>query len=560
MRVAFAARRRRSTRAASRRALLLLVLCLATMGTVIAQSGLPQAAAAALAAAQRAAAEAIATYVIHYPDQPLWRTAIEEGERAKALAPGRTEPLRFLAQAYGTTGWTARTWQTWQEYIDLGGTMDARSRRDAAQAALTLGYQAFSVGALDNARELLSAANSLSPGDSNTAAYLGQTELALGNAQAAAPLLATAVETFPQLRQQLQRAQLGANHGLEAADAYVAAEARMAAGDAVAALMLYNSAIATAPNFTDAIRGAAVAHGALGQTELARARWERLAELSPEDSEALEVLARFQAADDAAAAAAAAAEATQAALAAAEQAAQEAAAQEAEAAATAPAVTLTPEPQVSVIPPEPEPAPEPQPTPQPSPEPAPQPQPPEVAEPEPPPVAVPAGPALTLLDATLSPRAPAAGGEGAFTFLAAPAAAVGNLDEPFDYGSGTLHLRVEVVEKPTSDPVLLQLCLVPDDLITVAPACSSAANLRLSGPGVVTATQSVSGMEGSAAVDWSQGMAQLIVVLRDTNGLPLDPRYATDESGRPLDVSFYYPLTFRISAVLVPAGGAFGGW
>lgn len=535
------------TRARWQRNLLVLALCLGVGGAAFAQSGLPQQAASALAAAQRAAAEAIATYEIHYPDQPLWRVAIEEGERARALAPGRTEPLRFLAQAYGTTGWTARTWQTWQEYIDLGGTLDARSRRDAAQAALTLGYQAFSVGALDNARVLLSAANDLAPGDANTAAYLGQTELALGNAQAAAPLLAAAVETFPQLRQQLQRAQLGANYGLEAADAFVAADSRMAAADAAAALLLYNRAIASAPNFTDAVRGAAVAHGALGQTELARVRWERVAELSPEDPEALEVLARFQAADDAAAAAAAAAEATQAAMAAAEQAALEAAAQEAAAAATAPAVTLTPEPQVSVTPP---PEPEPQPTPQP----------PVVAEPEPAPVAAPAGPALSLLDTTLSPRAPAAGGEGAFTFLAAPAAAVGNLDEPFDYGAGTLHLRVEVVEKPTSDPVLLQLCLVPDDLITVAPACSSAANLRLTGPGVVTATQSVTGMEGSAAVDWSQGMSQMIVVLRDTNGLPLDPRYATDESGRPLDVSFYYPLTLRINAVLIPAGGAFGGW
>ncbi len=540
---------------------MLLVACLASASGALAQSPLPPEAAEALSEAQRAAAEAIATYELHYPDQPLWRAAIEAGERARALAPGRTEPLRFLAQAYGTTGWTARTWQAWQQYIELGGTLDARSRRDAAQTALTLGYQAFSVGALDNARSLLSAANDLSPGDLSTATYLGQTELALGNAQAAAPLLRIAVEVYPQLQPQLERAQLGANYGLPAADAYLAAEASMAVGNAAAALPLYNEALASAPNFTDALRGAAAAHGALGQTELSRARWESLAELVPEDPEVIEVLARFQAADDAAAAAAAAAEAAQAAIAAAEQAAQAAAAQQAEAAATAPAVTLPPEPQVAVTPPpQTQPEPEPQPA---EPPPGPvvtQPEPP--VEPEPPPavVAPPAGPALALLDTTLSPQAPAAGGDGAFTFLAAPAAAVGNLDEPFDYGAGTLHLRVEVVDKPTDDPVLLQLCMVPDDLITVAPTCSSPASVRLTGTGVVTATQSVTAMEGSSAVDWSQGMAQLIVVLRDTNGLPLDPRYATDESGRPLDVSTYYPLTFRINAVLVPAGGAFGGW
>ncbi len=542
---------------------MLLALCLYLLsgqGTLaFAQSALPPEAAEALSIAQRAAAEAIATYELHFPDQPLWRTAIEAGERARALAPGRTEPLRFLAQAYGTTGWTARTWQAWQQYIDLGGTLDARSRRDAAQTALTLGFQAFSVGALDNARTLLSAANELSPGDVNTATYLGQTELALGNAQAAAPLLSIAVSRYPQLQPQLERAQLGANYGLPAADAYIAASSNMAVGNAGAALPLYNEALAAAPNFTDALRGAAAALGALGLTEQSRARWQQLADMVPDDVEANEVLARFRAADDAAAAAAAAAQAAQAAIAAAEQAALEAAAQQAQAEATAPTVTLPPQQQVTVVQPPPTETPTETPT-QPDPPPAQVVTPPQTPVEPPPVVAPPAGPALALLDTTLSPQAPAAGGDGAFTFLAAPAAAVGNLDAPYDYGAGTLHLRVEVVNKPTSDPVLLQLCMVPDDLITVAPTCSSPANLRLTSPGVVTATQNVGAMEGSSAVDWSQGMAQLIVVLRDTNGLPLDPRYATDADGRPLDVSTYYPLTFRINAVLVPAGGAFGGW
>ncbi|HZJ09527.1 MAG TPA: hypothetical protein VFD39_07530, partial [Trueperaceae bacterium] len=159
-------------RATSLAVTLVLVMLFALSMTSRAQGGLNDAAAAALKAGQEAASQAIATYEVHYPDQPLWQEAIEQGERAKQLAPGRTEPLRFLAQVYGTTGWTARTWQTWQEYLAVGGTLDARARADAARAALVLGYQAFSAGALDRAVDLLRASYELDPDDITTVTYL----------------------------------------------------------------------------------------------------------------------------------------------------------------------------------------------------------------------------------------------------------------------------------------------------------------------------------------------------------------------------------------------------
>lgn len=53
-----------------------------------AQGALPEEAMEALRAGQLAAAEAIATYSSHYPDRPLWREAIDQGERARSLAQG----------------------------------------------------------------------------------------------------------------------------------------------------------------------------------------------------------------------------------------------------------------------------------------------------------------------------------------------------------------------------------------------------------------------------------------------------------------------------------------
>lgn len=521
------------------------------------QGTLNEAAAAALSEAQAAASRAVATYERHFPDQPLWREAIAAGERAKALAPGRTEPLRFLAQAYGLTGWTARTWEAWQEYMAAGGSLDARSRADAARAALVLGYQAYNVGGLDRAAELLRASYQLNSDDISVVTYLGETELALGDPAAALPLLEIAVESYPQLQPSLVRARLGAEFGLAATDAFIAAEKAFAQGDPDAALSLYTAAMQSATGFVEAMKGAAASNGALGRVAQSRALWEQVAEIAPQDAEVQQALRLFRAADNAAAEAEAAAAAAATAQAQAE---QEAAAAAASALAAAqaqpapPAANTVPPPQQPVTPPavvQPE-------TPPVEP---PVVEPPAVAPPvvERPPVPA-TGPTLALLDTTLTPAAPEVGGEGAFTFMPAPAAAVGNLDSPYDYGKGTLYLQVEVLNRPTDDPVFMQLCLVPDDLITVSPACSEASRILLPSSGVVSASQSVTGLEGAAGVDWSQGMAQLIVVLRDTDGRPLDSRYALDINGRPLDVSAYYPMSLRVRAALVPQGSTFRGW
>ncbi len=542
-----------------------------------AQGALPEDALEALRAGQAAAAEAIATYSSHYPDRPLWQEAIEQGERARSLAPGRVEPLRFLAQVYGVTGWTSRTWETWQQYMEAGGVLDARSRADAARAALVLGYQAFTAGAMGRALELLEASYELVPDDLTTVTYLGQARLESGDAQGAIPLLEVAAETYPQLRPQLTRARLGAEHGLRAADSFIAAEREFAQGNMAGALSLYTATVQGDPTFVEAIKGAAESNAALGRSAEARRLWERALSLAPDDAEVRAVLDRLDAAQEAEAQ-----EAAEAALEA-QQAAEAAAAAQAAAEAEAPPLVLAPpgqppvaaEPEPEVVEPEPavaEPEPEPEPEPEvaePEPEPEPEPQ---MAEPEEPEDAVAAlpqepepepaagGDVLALLDATISPRAADAGGEGAFTFIEAPAAAVGKLEEPVAYGQGTLHLQVEMVDKPTDEPVYVQFCVVPDDIITVSPACSDASRVRLDTDEVIEVSQSVSGLDGAGAVDWSQGLAQVLVVLRDEGGRPLDPRYAYDEEGRPLDVSAYYPMTLHVRAAIVPAGESFGGW
>ncbi|MBW7915451.1 MAG: hypothetical protein H3C53_02015, partial [Trueperaceae bacterium] len=272
-------------------ALTLLILCT----TAQAQAPLPPAAAAALEAAQAAAAEAMVTYDRYLPDQPLWREAFAAAEKAHELAPQRPEPLRFLAQAYGLTGWTGRAWTAWQDYAAAGGTMDAAARTAAAGAAGTLGFQAMRAGNLPRALELLTAANGYAPADLDVASWLGQALLASGDAAAATPYLAAAIVAQPQLEPLLERAQLGSNYGLANADSFIAGRKAYAAGDYQAALREFRRAAESAPTFVDAARGVAAALGALGQEDAALTAWEHVLQLAPGDAEAAEVIARHEA-------------------------------------------------------------------------------------------------------------------------------------------------------------------------------------------------------------------------------------------------------------------------
>src|SRR5690606_30828728 len=223
-------------------------------------------------------------------------------------------------------------------------------------AALVLGYQAYNVGALDKAAELLRDSYALNSADISVVTYLGETELALGDPVAALPLLEIAAETYPQLQGSLERARLGAEVGLAAADAFLAGERAFAQANAGAALSLYTAAMQASPGFVEAMKGAAASNGALGRTAQSRALWEQVADLAPQDVEAQQALALFRAADNAAAEAQAAAEAAAAAQAQAEQEAADAAAAAAALAGTEaqqppPAANVVPPPQQPIVPP-----------------------------------------------------------------------------------------------------------------------------------------------------------------------------------------------------------------
>ena len=103
-----------------------------------------------------------------------------------------------------------------------------------------------------------------------------------------------------------------------------------------------------------------------------------------------------------------------------------------------------------------------------------------------------------------------------------------------------------------------QLCLVPKD-ISVAPACSSA-SLTFSSPGVYEATQALSTFSNYGSVNWASGIDDIMLVVKDEQGRPVDNAYFLSSDAASLDLNQYFPMNVRYAAVIVPPGGSFQGW
>ena len=231
----------------------------------------------------------------------------------------------------------------------------------------------------------------------------------------------------------------------------------------------------------------------------------------------------------------------------------------------APAPEPQPEPE-PVVTPEPTPAPEPAPAPEPEPEPTPAPTPapapvtpaPAPATPAPAPAptqAITGGEPIVLLDITYTHENPDVG-TGAFSFFNTSNKLPRNLIEPINYAGGTLYQKLEVLNKPSDAPVHYQVCMVPNDDISVKPACSTASGLSFNVPGVYEQQQSVPSFSQFDNMDWSKGILNLMLVIRDANNDPVDARFVQSSGAE----DAYYPMTVRYTAVLVPAGGQFQGW
>ena len=164
---------------------------------------------------------------------------------------------------------------------------------------------------------------------------------------------------------------------------------------------------------------------------------------------------------------------------------------------------------------------------------------------------------VDLLATTYTHQGDRLTGSGAYSFFAAPSS-LGSLTAPVDYASGTVHQRLEVLSKPSDEPVRYQLCLVPKN-ISVKPACSTS-ELAFSDPGVYESTQPLSSFSNYTSVDWESGIDDVMLVVKDSQGRPVDDAYFVGQRDETLNLDDYFPMQVSFEAVLVPPGANFQGW
>ena len=215
---------------------------------------------ALLQQAETTAVRAYFTYDRHTPDRPLWRETLQLARASRERAPERVEPVRFLAEIYLITEWYARAWQTWQDYIALGGELDSHALTQLSIAGKNIGFLSYQQDNLPRAEQFYAQVFELNPDDDEALLWLGRLNFEMQNPQAALPFWQEAVNRdlrAPQARTAryfLRRTQSQVTYGVAASDAFYQGFEAYQAGNLEGAFNAFVRAINLNDAYIDAVR------------------------------------------------------------------------------------------------------------------------------------------------------------------------------------------------------------------------------------------------------------------------------------------------------------------
>jgi hypothetical protein len=115
-----------------------------------------------------------------------------------------------------------------------------------------------------------------------------------------------------------------------------------------------------------------------------------------------------------------------------------------------------------------------------------------------------------------------------------------NWRSPIDYAAGSLHVRIQVLEKPSEMKTLCNVCLKNNDVLTCQPYPPA-----YSKPGVYKSDAYFSDFWQFSVYDWTKPVERVNVVVKDENG-----RFV---QGNPA----YFPTKMHVTVTVVPPGERF---
>ena len=118
--------------------------------------------------------------------------------------------------------------------------------------------------------------------------------------------------------------------------------------------------------------------------------------------------------------------------------------------------------------------------------------------------------------------------------------------QPIDYRHGTVHVRIEVLEKPPGEaPTVWSLCYIPNRGQGNGYGCTNTP--MYTQEGVFEKDVLMTNFWENEAIVWEEGIKQMDLVIKDNSGGQGHAHKRTDHER-------YFPTRVRISMIQVPVG------
>lgn len=120
---------------------------------------------------------------------------------------------------------------------------------------------------------------------------------------------------------------------------------------------------------------------------------------------------------------------------------------------------------------------------------------------------------------------------------------------PVDYRNGTVHIRLEVIEKPLGGyPTTWSLCYIPNKGQKNGYGCTGTQIYHETG--VYERDMSMTSFWENDSIVWSEGIKQMDLVIKDDSG-------GQGHAHKRSDSEHYFPTKVRITMVQVSAGSKY---
>lgn len=120
---------------------------------------------------------------------------------------------------------------------------------------------------------------------------------------------------------------------------------------------------------------------------------------------------------------------------------------------------------------------------------------------------------------------------------------------PVDYRNGTVHIRLEVLEKPPgNEPTTWTLCYIPNKGQKNNYGCTGTG--LYTEPGIIEKDIAMTSFWENESIIWTEGIKQMDLVIKDNSG-------GQGHAHKRADHEKFFPTRVRISMIQVAAGAAY---